>query len=176
MLSNRRPWSRILLTLTLLFPVHGAPGTRDEQSTQTYDYIVVGSGPGGGVAASQLAIAGNSVLLIEAGKDDTQDPTSYIAAISYPGPADARWAFFVNTSSSMEQSLKYRFLTWTLSDGSYWVGSGDKAPKDAKLNGVYYPRGATLGGSAVINAMGTILPNDANWDDIADITDDDSWT
>jgi choline dehydrogenase len=34
---------------------------------KTFEYIVVGSGPGGGPIASNLARAGRSVLLIEAG-------------------------------------------------------------------------------------------------------------
>jgi hypothetical protein len=52
----------------------------------TYDYIVIGSGPGGGIVASNLALANQSVLLIEAGIDATDDPHTYIAPISYPGP------------------------------------------------------------------------------------------
>lgn len=39
-------------------------------SAVTYDYIVVGSGPGGGPLAADLARAGYSTLLIEAGGDD----------------------------------------------------------------------------------------------------------
>jgi choline dehydrogenase-like flavoprotein len=35
-----------------------------------YDYIVVGSGPGGDPLAARLAIAGYRVLLIEAGDDE----------------------------------------------------------------------------------------------------------
>ena len=61
-------------------------------------------------------------------------------------------------------------------DGTFWVGSGARAPSDAKLLGVYYPRGNNLGGSAVINAMVTILPNDADWDHIANLTGDVSWS
>jgi hypothetical protein len=40
-------------------------------NTKTYEYIVVGSGPGGGPIASNLARAGHAVLLIEAGYVDT---------------------------------------------------------------------------------------------------------
>ena len=36
---------------------------------KTFEYIVVGSGPGGGPIASNLARAGHSVLLVEAGYD-----------------------------------------------------------------------------------------------------------
>lgn len=34
-----------------------------------YEYILVGSGPGGGPLAARLAIAGHKVLLIDAGGD-----------------------------------------------------------------------------------------------------------
>jgi choline dehydrogenase len=35
-------------------------------NSNTYDYIVVGSGPGGGTLAANLAKAGQSILLLEA--------------------------------------------------------------------------------------------------------------
>ncbi|KAH8887907.1 alcohol oxidase [Thozetella sp. PMI_491] len=141
----------------------------------TYDYIVIGSGPGGSITATNLALAGQSVLLIEAGRDATGDLSTEIAALSFPGTPDLRWSFFVKHYSNQTQELRYNHLTWLLPDGSYWVGSGARAPPDAKLLGVYYPRGATLGGSAIVNAMGTLLPNDADWDYIANITGDASW-
>ena len=40
---------------------------------KTYEYIVVGSGPGGGPLASNLARAGHTVLLVEAGDDQTEN-------------------------------------------------------------------------------------------------------
>jgi choline dehydrogenase-like flavoprotein len=39
-----------------------------------------------------------------------------------------------------------------------------------------YPRGATLGGSAIVNAMASVLPNDADWNYIAALTGDASWS
>lgn len=47
-------------------------------NAQTYDYIVVGSGPGGGTLAANLAKAGESVLLLEAGDDQGNNPSEEI--------------------------------------------------------------------------------------------------
>ena len=40
-------------------------------SHDTFDYIVVGSGPGGGPLACNLARAGFKTLLLEAGEDES---------------------------------------------------------------------------------------------------------
>ena len=47
----------------------------DAAPAASYDYIVVGSGPGGGPLACDLARAGYSTLLIEAGGDEGDNPT-----------------------------------------------------------------------------------------------------
>ena len=39
------------------------------KANSTYDYVVVGSGPGGAPLAARLALANYSVLLIDAGED-----------------------------------------------------------------------------------------------------------
>lgn len=41
--------------------------------------------------------------------------------------------------------------------------------------GIYYPRGATIGGSSQINAMNLALPPENDWRYIAELTGDDSW-
>lgn len=44
-----------------------------EERDLVFDYIVVGSGAGGGPLASRLARANNTVLLIESGDDQGQN-------------------------------------------------------------------------------------------------------
>lgn len=103
----------------------------------TYDYIVVGSGPGGGLVASNLALAGHSVLLIEAGRDASADLSTTVTALTYPQSLDTQWSFFVKHHSDPEIEGRYRLLTWTLPDGTYWIGPKAKAPPGATLNGVW---------------------------------------
>lgn len=145
-------------------------------TTDIYDYVVVGSGPGGGIVASNLALAGYTVKLIEAGRDASDEVGTIVTELEYPEDDLIKWAFFVNTTTNHTEQLQYRLLTWTLPNGTYWVGSGEDAPEDATLNGVYYPRGATLGGSAMVNAMAWVMPNDITWDSIANLTGDSSWS
>jgi choline dehydrogenase len=64
------PLSSIISALALLSVKALAATSIDNK---TYEYIVVGSGPGGGPLASNLARAGHSVLLLEAGDDQTEN-------------------------------------------------------------------------------------------------------
>lgn len=162
---------RVAAFLAALFPALCVCG---DGGDNTYDYIVVGSGPGGGPLAVNLAKAGHSVLLLEAGDDQTSDVTTHILSLGIPIPTN-RWDFYVKQYSDEAQTLKNNHLTWRRADGSLWVGNGSAAPADAKLLGVYYPRGATLGGSSVINAAGAVLPSQSDWDNIGRITGDRSW-
>ena len=60
-----------------LKPVVDAWDERVEKAKQVektpFDYIVVGSGAGGGPLACRLALAGKRVLVIEAGGDPARD-------------------------------------------------------------------------------------------------------
>src|SRR5512145_1588336 len=71
---------------------------------RAFEYIVVGSGAGGGTLAARLAEAGRSVLLLEAGGDplhltgdrlpeDYQVPAFHAFASENPA---MRWDFFVH--------------------------------------------------------------------------------
>lgn len=150
----------------------GAPS--GHQDDDTYDYIVIGSGPGGAPVASNLAKAGHSVLLLEAGDDQSSDVSTQILSIGYPQLTN-RWDFYVKTYANESQELKNNHLTWQRADGSLWIGNGSAAPADATLLGVYYPRGATLGGSSVINAAAVMLPRESYWNSISTLLGDSSW-
>ncbi|PVI03829.1 GMC oxidoreductase [Periconia macrospinosa] len=140
----------------------GSPGN----GSNTYDYIVTGSGPGGGTIATNLARAGHSVLLIEAGSDQSENIATQVLAFVGRGGAAVTWGFFVKHTDDIERTKRYNLLVWRLSTGGYWVGKFPGPPHDpnAEMMGVYYPRGATLGGSAITNAGAFFLPADSDWD------------
>lgn len=140
-----------------------------------YDYIVVGSGPGGGPLASRLAIAGYKVLLIDAGDDHgdavfQQVPALQLQATEY---APMRWDYFVNhypDESRQEQDSK---MVWDTPSGDHYVGNSP--PAGSNPLGIWYPRTGTLGGCAAHNAMITIYPHESDWNNIASVTGDDTW-
>ena len=63
-----------------------------------YDYIVVGSGPGGAPLAARLGIAGYKVLVIEAGRDEAAENINVtVPLFNAKASEDERllWAFYV---------------------------------------------------------------------------------
>ena len=130
-----------------------------------FDYIIVGSGAGGGPLAANLAKAGYKVLLMEAGGDAcSEDPANQLLyevpifhGLSTESKACA-WEFFVRHYTDDAQQAK-----------------DSKAVKFKGKDSIFYPRAGTLGGCTAHNAMITVVPQDSDWKYIADLTQDDSW-
>ena len=130
--------------------VTGNPGS--------YQFIVVGSGAGGGPLACNLARAGKRVLLIEAGSTDSekgeQDYNYKIPAFHPLASEDPRlsWNFYVRHRKNDGEDQKF-----------------------VPGKGILYPRSSTLGGCTAHNAMITMAPHDEDWNTIASLTGDSSW-
>ena len=118
------------------------------------EYVVVGSGAGGGTLAARLAEEGRRVVLLEAGGDprqlrggDAQDPAGNRLPEDYDVPvfhaistenAAMRWDFFVRHYASQAQQER---------DPKYcdvWDGR--------HVDGVLYPRAGALGGCTAHNS------------------------
>ena len=136
---------------------------------------MVGSGAGGSPLAARLALAGHSVLLIEAGDDRGEDiqttvPATHILSSEYPAIS---WEFYVNHHSDPTEAKRDSKMNYRLTNGSIYTGSNP--PADAKMLGIWYPRAATLGGCAMHNGGVCSLPADSDFDIIVSKTGDKSW-
>lgn len=131
---------------------------------QEWDYVVVGSGAGGGTLAARLAEKGMRVFLIEAGGDPLETsaerlPDDYAVpgfhAFACENPAMS-WNFHVqHYGDPARQALDPKY--------------------DAARGGVLYPRAAALGGCTAHNAMIFMAPHESDWNHIAELTGDASW-
>ncbi|KAF2089918.1 GMC oxidoreductase [Saccharata proteae CBS 121410] len=140
-----------------------------------YEYIVIGSGAGGGPLAARLALAGHKTLLIEAGDDQGSNLNYSVPAYQAKSTEDPAmsWDFFVKHYSDEErQKLDYK-LTYDLPDGGEYIGLNP--PEDASIKGILYPRAGTLGGCTAHNALVTIYPDRDDFEYIANLTGDSSW-
>ena len=139
------------------------PSPENVATASEFDYIIVGSGAGGGPLAARLALADYRVLVIEAGLDLTDQPS--VAPSREVSQVPALHA--VSTEASE--------LSWQFFVKHYDSPPTGPDPKEFKDEGIFYPRAAALGGCTVHNAMITIAGPDSDWDDLADFISDDSW-
>lgn len=140
-----------------------------------YEYIVVGSGAGGGPLAARLAIAGHSVLLLEAGDDQGASVEQAIPAF-FPAASEyvpMSWDFFVRHYPNDTQEALNSKATYETPAGETYIGLSP--PAGSTLKGIWYPRTGTLGGCTAHNAMVTVYPHEEDWTQIQQITGDNSW-
>ncbi|GME37896.1 putative choline dehydrogenase protein [Neofusicoccum parvum] len=155
--------------------IHGNLHKRANATADSYDYIVVGSGPGGGPLAARLAIAGHKVLLIDAG-DDQGNATEYqVPALQLQSTEhrEMRWDYFVSHYKNESRQETDSKMTWKTPEGEYYVGH--EPPTGSEPLGIWYPRAGTLGGCSAHNALITIYPHESDWSNIATLTGDDTW-
>ncbi|MEO5912962.1 MAG: GMC oxidoreductase [Luteolibacter sp.] len=158
--------------------------------TSTFDFIIIGSGAGGGPLACRLAKAGKRVLLLEAGSDPAK-----AKSIDYPNAAVGEIhdspGYHAAATEDQEMSWQHSGRHYPgprqQADSKYapfsWHMNPVGAPNPERCiqrdpdgtGGIFYPRSAGLGGCTGHHAMIVIRPNDRDWDHIADLTGDPSW-
>jgi choline dehydrogenase len=136
------------------------------------EFIVVGSGAGGGTVAARLAEEGRTVVLLEAGGDPREltggnpvRPDANCLPADYEVPA-------FHALASENDAMKWDFFVRHYAEESQQQRDPSYKPE---FGGVLYPRAGTLGGCTAHNAMILVYPQNADWDFIADLTGDASW-
>ncbi|HUQ88460.1 MAG TPA: GMC family oxidoreductase [Vicinamibacterales bacterium] len=164
-------WRRrdvVKFSLSALLAAVGAPRLFGQTKTVSLspnapvEYIVVGSGAGGGPLACRLALAGHKVVLFEAGDNYpfvANVPT--FAALVTEDPS-IQWDYWVRHYSDTNQQRK----------DSKYVASKDPD----NTGGILYPRAGTIGGCTTHSALISMYPSDSDWDSIAQLTGDSSWS
>jgi choline dehydrogenase len=140
-----------------------------------YEYIIIGSGAGGGPVAARLALAGHKTLLIEAGDDQGANVNYTVPAYQAKSTEDPAlsWDFYVrHYEDDARQALDYK-LTYNTPDGTEYTGLDP--PSGSTIKGVLYPRTGTLGGCTAHNALVSVYPDQSDFNNIAKLTGDASW-
>ncbi|KAJ1334079.1 choline dehydrogenase [Microdochium nivale] len=140
-----------------------------------YEYVVVGSGAGGGPVAARLALAGHKTLLLEAGDDQGANVNYTVPAYSARSSEDdaLAWNFFVRHYPDDVQQARDFKTSYQTPDGSIYTGLSP--PAGSTMLGTLYPRTGTLGGCTAHNALIAVYPHRSDFEHIVQLTGDKSW-
>lgn len=145
--------------------VVGLPATAwahaPDKASAKFDYVVVGAGAGGAMTASRLADEGYRVLVLERGDENVvperEAPALHGLASEHPDLLVGGKGYFVrHLDDAKANETRDNF---TASEG-----------------GTFMPRGEGIGGSTQMNAMISVRADDSDWNKIAEIVKDDSWS
>lgn len=151
--------------------------SEDTKPQGDYEYVVVGSGAGGGTVAARLAEWGHRVLLLEAGGDPrTLQGGDFIQPNVNRLPDDYDVPLF-HAIASENEAMKWDFFVKHYKDPE--LSKLDKKYYETyegkRVDGVLYPRAGTLGGCTAHNAQITVYPHNDDWKYIQELMKDPSW-
>ncbi len=143
------------------------------------DFLIVGAGAAGAPLAARLVERGYTVLVIEMGPEHPDPPDG---PDGQPAPADPTEVPLLHPASTEDPRHSLRFFVKHFEHDP--VESRDwkthprpvDPPTDRRdEHGVFYPRSQGVGGCAIHNAMITVAGPSEDWDEIAELTGDESW-
>lgn len=124
-------------------------GSWSIEESSKFDFIIVGSGAGGGPLAAGLAKEGYTVLLLEAGdhKTNSLSTTPVFHAKASDDPL-LNWSYFVG-----QYANESRYKGFEYQNSKY----------QKQQEGIYYPRASGLGGCTRVNALISLYPDHQDW-------------
>jgi choline dehydrogenase len=145
-----------------------------------FDYVIVGSGAGGGPLAVNLARAKFKVLVLEAGGDPVTGGRPYDyhkPGEGAPKPEEKVHTYDYAIPALHPRATRDPTFRWDFFVEHYTDPARQKLDSkyDDQGQGIWYPRAGALGGCTAHNAMITVYPHNSDWDRLAATLGDDSW-
>jgi choline dehydrogenase-like flavoprotein len=167
----------------------GIPPDAGDPLQTTIDYIVIGSGAGGGPLAARLSRAGMRVLVLEAGVDSGAPlvPRDAVRAARRKGENEhllynCPGLHAASTEPDFHGAPDRARTNWNFWVRHYASGAIQKLDSKARDDphnpgdkAVLYPRASALGGCTAHHAMISVYGADYDWQKITDLTGDNSW-